>query len=84
MSVQGRKICAKIVFFSHLSDILKQIMLISPFFEPNSSRVHLIFLDFSNRLIFSALYFCSFELVTKRVGNNFNRVGTGTKTRPEW
>ena len=38
----------------------------------------------SNSLKFSALYFCSFELVLKRVGNNFNRVGTGTKTRPEW
>ena len=38
----------------------------------------------SNLLKYSALYFCSFELVSKRVGNYFKRVGTGTKTRPEW
>ena len=37
-----------------------------------------------NILKISALYFCSFELVSKRVGNNFKRVGTGTKARPEW
>ena len=30
------------------------------------------------------LYFCPIELVSKRVGDYFKRVGTGTKTRPEW
>ena len=62
----------------------KRLRYISSFFNFWRTPIIPFFPVSNNPLKTSALYFCSFEPVSKRVGNYFKRVGTGTKTRPEW